>query len=86
MTENQTTRDYIECQARVSTAMAIKHAIEEKGVTQKWLANQMQVTQGAVSRWCTGVNMPDIGKLAVLAYVLKIPFEQLIKGVGKNDK
>ena len=45
---------------------------KEKGFTQKELADKLNVSDKAVSRWETGKNYPDIETLQKLATVLNI--------------
>lgn len=49
-----------------------------KGLTQKALANQLNVTDKAVSKWERDVARPDINTIPKLAEILDIPVELLI--------
>mgnify|MGYP001286345481 FL=1 len=44
----------------------------EKGMTQQQLAEKIQVTEKAVSRWETGRGVPDISLLEPLAEELHV--------------
>lgn len=44
----------------------------EKGMTQQQLAEKIQVTEKAVSRWKTGRGVPDISLLEPLAEELHV--------------
>ena len=66
---------------------------KEKGLTQKELADKLNVSDKAVSRWETGKNYPDIETLQRLAVVLEVSVNGLLSGelklakkVGKRKK
>ncbi len=50
------------------------------GLTQQQLAEQLHVTNKAVSRWETGNAYPDIALLDTLAAVLAVSVEELCRG------
>lgn len=52
---------------------------KEKGLTQKELAEKLDVTDKAVSRWETGRNYPDIETLEKLADALDISISELLE-------
>ena len=51
----------------------------EKGMTQAQLAEQLRVTDKAVSRWERGVGFPDIQSLAPLAEALDVRVDELVR-------
>ena len=53
------------------TGTQIAQRRKELGLTQKELAEQLHVTDKAVSKWERGVNFPDLGLLEDLAAVLE---------------
>ena len=52
----------------------------EKGWTQKQLAEQLTVTDKAVSRWERGLGFPDIQFLEPLARTLDVSMQELLSG------
>ncbi len=62
----------------------IKTRRKEKGLTQEELAQKINVTEKAISRWETGRGTPDISLLVPLAEELDISVSELLK--GKEDK
>ena len=62
----------------------IKTKRKEKGLTQEELAQKINVTEKAISRWETGRGTPDISLLVPLAEELDISVSELLK--GKEDK
>lgn len=50
------------------------------GLTQQQLAEQLHITNKAVSRWETGNAYPDIALLDSLAAVLSVSIEELCRG------
>ena len=59
---------------------------KEKGFTQKELADKLNVSDKAVSRWETGKNYPDIETLQQLAAVLDVSVNELLSGELKLAK
>ena len=53
---------------------------KEKGLTQKELAEQLGVTDKAVSKWERAVSSPDIGLLIPLAKILGVSAGELLGG------
>lgn len=53
---------------------------KEKGFTQKQLAEMLDVTDKAVSRWETGKNYPDIEMFERLATVFGVTVSELLEG------
>lgn len=58
---------------------------KENGQTQKALAEEMHVTEQAISRWERGVGYPDIGLLEPLANALGIGVDELINTRRKDE-
>ncbi len=53
---------------------------KEKGLTQIQLAEQLNVTDKAISRWETGKNYPDIELFENISKVLDISVSELLEG------
>ena len=53
---------------------------KEKDLTQEQLAEELGVSQKAVSRWETGKNMPDIALIPEICRVLDVNIAELING------
>ena len=51
----------------------------EKGYTQKELAEKLYISDKAVSKWETGVSMPDVALLMPLAEVLGVSVTELLQ-------
>lgn len=49
----------------------IKAVLAEEGKTNKELADQLQVAEPTVSRWCTNTQQPSLEMLFEIARVLK---------------
>ena len=59
-----------------------------KAMTQKDLAEQMNVTDKAVSKWERNLSCPDINSIPRLAEVLEISVDELLQvsGAQKQEK
>lgn len=53
---------------------------KEKGFTQQELADQLFVSNKAVSKWERGQSLPDVGLLSPLAELLGVTVTELLKG------
>jgi len=51
---------------------------KEKGMTQKELADQLNITDKAVSKWERNVSCPDISTIPKLAEILGISADELL--------
>lgn len=58
---------------------------KEKKMTQKELANQLHITDKAVSKWERGLSCPDISLLNPIADILGITTSELLNG-QKNEQ
>ena len=70
-----------------TTGTTIKNIRETKGMTQAELAEQIGVSDKAVSKWETGKGLPDITLIEPLAKALGVSVMELISGdqiVNKN--
>lgn len=58
---------------------------KEKGMTQRELAELMNVTDKAVSKWERNLSCPDISAVPRLAEVLGVSVEELLSFTKKED-
>lgn len=60
---------------------------KEKGLTQQQLAEKLNVTDKAISRWETGKNYPDIEMFEDLSNILEVSISELLEGkrIEKNN-
>ena len=57
---------------------------KEKGMTQNELAEKMNVTDKAVSKWERDLSCPDINTISKLADILGVSVEELLKAKKKD--
>ena len=56
---------------------------KEKGLTQEDIANRVNISAQAVSKWENDISMPDITVLILLADIFDISLDELL---GRNKK
>ena len=61
-----------------TTGEIISSKRHELGITQKELAEQLNITDKAVSKWERDVALPDINTLPKLSNILGVSIEELI--------
>ena len=69
------------------TGSTIKSLREAKNLTQAQLAQQIGVSDKAVSKWETGKGLPDLSLLEPLGQALGVSVQELLSGepvVNKN--
>jgi transcriptional regulator with XRE-family HTH domain len=59
---------------------------KEKGMTQKQLAEKLNITDKAVSKWERGLGCPDISLLSSLADILGVTVTELLNGERSDVK
>lgn len=69
----------------ISMGELISTLRKEKGMTQKDLAEKMNVTDKAVSKWERNLSCPDINSLPDLADALGVSVEELLNTTKKED-
>lgn len=70
---------------QVKTGNLIAYCRKEKGLTQAALAEQLGVSDRAVSKWETGRALPDADNMLELSRILGITVDELLKG-EKTDE
>lgn len=63
----------------------LKELRKEKGITQEEFAENLNVSGRTVSRWETGVNMPDISLLVDIAEFFDVSIPEIINGERKSE-
>ena len=59
--------------------MRIKELCEAKGLTQRYLANQLGIDSSTVAKWVIGENIPRADKLPRLAQLLGCTIDELFE-------
>ena len=65
---------------QVKIGKFIKQKRKEKKITQSELAEKLNVTDRAISKWENGICMPDSGIIAELCKILNITINDLFSG------
>jgi putative transcriptional regulator len=53
--------------------------LAEKNRTNRWLADQLQVTEGTVSRWSTNAKQPPVETFYKIAILLNVDIRDLFE-------
>lgn len=61
----------------------IKQRRNELGITQEYLAKQINVARSTISNWEIGRNYPDIQTIVAISEELEISLDELLKGDTK---
>ena len=64
----------------------LKELRKEQNLTQEQFAEQLGVSGRSVSRWETGINMPDISLLVEIAEFYDVSISEIIDGERKSEK
>ena len=67
------------------TGCFIAQLRKELGLTQKGLAEKLEVTDKAISRWETGKGLPDTSLLKPLAEIFGVSVGELLSGKRMDD-
>lgn len=67
----------------VKTINRLKSVLAEKQITNKSLAEKMNLSTTTVSRWCTNRAQPSLETLVEIAEILKIDAKELIVSTKK---
>ena len=64
----------------IQTGKLIAKLRKEQGLTQQQLAEKLNLSNKTISKWESGAGSPDISNLSVLAEILGISVDELLKG------
>ena len=67
-------------------ADTMKKLREEKGLSQNEIAKRMYVTRSTVSRWESGLRLPDATMIARLSEVLDVNVNFLLNAAAQSDE
>ena len=56
----------------------LKLVLVKKKKTNKWLAEQLNVNQTTVSKWCTNTSKPDLATLKRISELLDVNVSEII--------
>ena len=62
-----------DCQNRIREGLA------DKQITNRWLAEQMGVTDMTVSRWKTNKIQPSMAQFVKIAFLLQVDIKELLE-------
>ena len=65
---------------QIDTGKFIANCRKEKGLTQAQLAEKLNITDRAISKWETGKCMPDSSIMLELCEILGITVNELLSG------
>lgn len=61
------------------TSIKLRRALNNKNITAKEIANELNVTQMCIYRWLNGYNLPSYENMIALSIILETPIENLIE-------
>ena len=56
----------------------LKLVLVKKKKTNKWLAEQLNVNQTTVSKWCTNTSQPDLATVKRISELLDVNVSEII--------
>ncbi len=63
----------------------IKAALADKDKTNKWLADQLDKDPATVSKLCTNASLPSLETLLMIAKLLNVEVNDLVRLEAVND-
>ena len=71
---------------QVKIGQFIKACRKEKNLTQREVAERMNISEKAVSKWETGNGLPDVSLMLSLCELLEISVNELLSGERLDEK
>lgn len=62
----------------------IRVVLADKHITNRWLAQQLSVTDMTVSRWTTNKIQPSVSQLIEIAKMLSVRLDDLVEPYSKE--
>jgi putative transcriptional regulator len=57
----------------------LRVVLAEKSVTNRWLAEKLNMNEGTVSRWITNSKQPSVDTFYKIAQILKVDIRELLE-------
>ena len=57
----------------------LKAILADRHKTCKWLAQEIEMSENTVSRWCSNRVQPSLPQLGKIAYLLDVDIRELLK-------
>jgi putative transcriptional regulator len=57
----------------------LRIVLAERNKTNRWLADELGVTEGTVSKWVTNTHQPPLERLYEISHIFKIDLHELIE-------
>ena len=64
---------------------ALKKLRKDKGLSQQELADSLYVTRATVSRWESGIRLPDVVMISRIARILDVDVNMLLAAAERSD-
>lgn len=64
----------------------IKDKIEEKGIKQNWIAEQLEIAPRTLNNWMNYKNLNQVKKFIKLMLMLDVPIIDVLEEIYKNKK
>ena len=71
---------------QIKTGQFIKTCRKEKNLTQREVAEKLNISEKTVSKWETGNGMPDVSLMLPLCKLLEISVNELLSGERLDEK
>ena len=71
---------------QVKTGQFIKACRKEKNLTQREVAEKLNISEKTVSKWETGNGLPEVGLMLPLCELLEISVNELLSGERLDEK
>ena len=71
---------------QVKTGQFIKACRKEKNLTQREVAEKLNISEKTVSKWETGNGLPEVGLMLPLCNLLEISMNELLSGERLDEK
>ena len=71
---------------QIKTGQFIKACRKEKALTQREVAEKLNISEKTVSKWETGNGLPEVGLMLPLCELLEISVNELLSGERLDEK
>lgn len=78
-------KEYDEAREREIFASNLQYWLTITGFSKTQLAEELEVSQAAVTHWCNGTKMPRMGKVQAIADLFGINKSDLLNDIDKID-